>query len=103
MRKPKRTLIAYILWFVLGAVGGHRFYIRKFKSAFAIIAYQCVSMGIEEIWWRYGDHDWLSPDTLFWITMLPLFSILIHDAFRIPGWIDDWNHPFPESPVEFLK
>lgn len=103
MRKPKGTFTAYFLLFILGAVGAHRFYVRKFRSAWAIIVYQCLSIATDELWWRYGDPDRLSPDTLFWITMLPIGILLIHDAFRIPGWIDDWNHPFPESPVEFLK
>ncbi len=103
MRRRRYNIIAYILWLIFGAIGGHRFYFRKFRSGFAIIAYQAVTIAIDELWWRYGDHERLSPDTVFWGTLAPLCIFLLYDAFWIPAWTEEWNNPFPESPVEFLK
>lgn len=35
--RKKSTVIAYLLWFFLGSLGAHRFYVRKFGTAVTIL------------------------------------------------------------------
>jgi len=38
-RFKKSQLTAYILWFLLGTVGGHRFYLKQWKVGLAILSF----------------------------------------------------------------
>jgi len=66
--RGKNVLVAYILWYALGIIGGHRFYMKKTGSAVAMLILSIIVFGliITLIWW-------------------------IVDAFRLHHWIRDEN------------
>jgi TM2 domain-containing membrane protein YozV len=65
----KTALTAYILWFFLGLLGGHNFYLGRTGVAVAqlILTLTVVGMAI----------------TVFWVLV---------DAFLIPGWVRNQNN-----------
>lgn len=71
--------MAYLLWFVAGGLGGHRFYAGRTKSAVAILlttifaSLMMLAVGIG------------------YILLLPVWIWIFVDAFRIPGWIREHN------------
>lgn len=74
----KSVLVAYILWFVLGYLGGHRFYTGRVVSGILMLLITAMS--------------WIL--TLVYIGFVGLFLIFlwwILDAFLIPGWISGYN------------
>ncbi len=74
----KSTLIAYLLWFFLGFLGGHRFYMQKTGSG----AVQLIMFLVGMI---------LSVVLVGFLILLPLVIWVIVDAFLIPGWINAYN------------
>jgi TM2 domain-containing membrane protein YozV len=75
----KRSVgVAYLLWFFLGWLGGHRFYAGKKLSGFMQLALNVIA--------------WC---TLFIYIGTFFFAVLgiwvLIDAFLIPGWIRDTN------------
>jgi len=64
----KSAAIAYILWFLLGLFGGHRFYLGRTGSAILMLILTLTGIGlpITAIWW-------------------------LIDAFLIPGMAQDYN------------
>ncbi|RZI01250.1 TM2 domain-containing protein [Staphylococcus condimenti] len=66
--KAKQPTIAYVLWFFLGGLGGHRFYFGKTGSAFGLMALTLLTA-----WFTFG------IPTIIWV---------IVDAFLIPGWVE---------------
>ncbi|MGB6231320.1 MAG: TM2 domain-containing protein [Litorimonas sp.] len=90
-RREKHGAVAYILWFLFGTLGAHRYYFRRYKSGLAMLTYTLSSIALDEIWYAYGDHDLISPDTLFWVTFTPMLLFMIVDAFKIGIWRDHWN------------
>jgi TM2 domain-containing membrane protein YozV len=65
----KTALVAYILWFFLGLLGGHNFYLKRTGVAVAqlILTLTIVGMVITVIW-------------------------VLVDAFLIPGWVRNQNN-----------
>jgi TM2 domain-containing membrane protein YozV len=65
----KTALVAYILWFFLGLLGGHNFYLKRTGVAVAqlILTLTIVGMLITVIW-------------------------VLVDAFLIPGWVRNQNN-----------
>jgi TM2 domain-containing membrane protein YozV len=65
----KTALIAYLLWFFIGLLGAHNFYLERTGVAIAqlILSLTIVGMLI----------------TVFWVLV---------DAFLIPGWIRNQNN-----------
>ena len=65
----KTALVAYILWFFLGLLGGHNFYLGRIGVAVAqlILTITVIGMVI----------------TIFWVLV---------DAFLIPGWVRNQNN-----------
>lgn len=71
----KSTGVAYLLWFFLGGLGGHRFYLGKTGSAVVQLLLSIVG--------------WATVAVVFGLVLLiPLGIWLIVDAFLIPGMID---------------
>lgn len=64
----KSLVAAYILWWLLGVLGGHRFYLGKTGTAIAmlLISLTFIGLAVTFIWW-------------------------IVDAFLIPGMVRE-NH-----------
>ena len=73
----KSIAVAYLLWFFLGAAGGHRFYAGKTGSA---IAQLLVIFGLI-----------LTIVVVGAFLLIGLGIWVIVDAFLIPGWIRNQN------------
>ncbi len=75
----KSVLIAYLLWWFLGGVGGHRFYLGRTKSAITMLVITLVSIPLMFV-------------------IIGLFTIFISiiwaliDAFLIPGMCREHNN-----------
>lgn len=66
VEKRKRSLlVAYLLWFFLGALGAHRFYFKKIGSGIAMVLLVVLTLGFGAI------------VTGIWALV---------DAFLMPGW-----------------
>ncbi len=65
----KTALVAYILWFFLGLVGGHNFYLKRTGVAVTqlILTLTLVGMVVTVVW-------------------------AFVDAFLIPGWVRNQNN-----------
>lgn len=74
----KSTGVAYLLWFFLGTLGGHRFYAGKTGSAVAILLLTIA--GVLLSFFGVG------------LILLGVVGIwVLVDAFLIPGWIRNNN------------
>lgn len=65
----KTAVVAYLLWFFLGLLGGHNFYLKRTGVAIAqlILTITVVGMVISVVW-------------------------VLVDAFLIPGWVRAQNN-----------
>ena len=75
----KKSLgVTYLLWFFLGGLGGHRFYMGKIGSAITILIF--TFLGIVLSYVGIG------------VILLAIVAIwVIVDAFLIPGWVRKKN------------
>lgn len=74
----KNALVAYVLWFFVGAFGAHRFYLGCNGSATAMLVITLVSI----------------PATIIVIGFLGLLAVAIWcfvDIFLIPGMTENYN------------
>ncbi|MEC2346788.1 Predicted membrane protein [Paenibacillus barengoltzii J12] len=60
----KNMFVAYILWYFLGIVGGHRFYMKKIGTAVTqlILSLTVVGLIVTGIWWivdAFLVHTWV--------------------------------------------
>lgn len=74
----KSVLIAYVLWFFLGFLGGHRFYMGKTGTAIAQLLMFLSAIVTSVI---------LIGGLIF----IALIIWVLIDAFRIPGWVTAYN------------
>ena len=82
----RRTiLIGYVLWLFLGWIGGHRFYVGRWKSALGMAAAGFVTWIVTEMLGPYLG----IPMTIWWIV----------DAVLIPGWIRQANEANAMKPT----
>jgi TM2 domain-containing membrane protein YozV len=65
----KTALVAYLLWFFVGILGGHNFYLKRTGIAVTQLILSITVVGLFI--------------TLFWVLV---------DAFLIPGWIRNQNN-----------
>jgi len=76
--QKKSVLIAYLLWWFLGSLGAHRFYLRRNGSAATMLIITVVSI----------------PACFILIGFLGVFAIFVWwiiDAFSIPGFVKRHN------------
>lgn len=74
----KSVGVTYLLWFFLGGLGGHRFYVGKTGSAIAILAMTIIGALLVMV--GVG------------LILLAIVGIwVLVDAFLIPGWIRNKN------------
>lgn len=74
----KSALIAYLLWFFLGAFGVHRFYLKRIGSGLALLL----------LWAVGGVLTFIGVGYVF----LGIAAIwLVIDIFLIPGLVRDYN------------
>jgi TM2 domain-containing membrane protein YozV len=74
----KSVMVAYVLWFFLWFVAGHRFYAGKPLSA--ILQLLLHAIGWATAWLLFG-YIFLAVWGVWWVI----------DALLIPGWIRDRN------------
>ena len=80
---PKSMGLAFVLWLFLGGLGIHRFYLNR-RHALTILILTLVGV--------------FSSAFLFGIPILfGVFVWVIIDAFRIPGWVREYNAQFPHG------
>jgi len=65
----KTALVAYLLWFFVGCLGGHNFYLKRTGIAVTQLILSITIVGL--------------VITVFWVLV---------DAFLIPGWIRNQNN-----------
>jgi TM2 domain-containing membrane protein YozV len=65
----KTALVAYLLWFFVGLLGGHNFYLKRTGVAVTQLVLSLTLVGI--------------LITIVWVVV---------DAFLIPGWVRDQNN-----------
>jgi TM2 domain-containing membrane protein YozV len=74
----KSLAVSYALWFLLGLLGGHRFYNRRIGSAVAQLLLTIVGLLFA----------WVFVGYLFLI-VTAIWALI--DAFLIPGWVRKHN------------
>jgi TM2 domain-containing membrane protein YozV len=80
----KRSLaVSYALWFLVGLLGGHRFYNRKFASAI-----------LQMISTLFGLLLTLVIVGWFFIGVIGIWVLI--DVFLIPGWVKRYNSKLVE-------
>lgn len=75
----KSVGVAYALWFFLGFVGGHRFYLNRASSAAAMLCITIVS------WF-------LTVILIGFAGLLAVGIWMLVDAFTIPDWVREHNN-----------
>lgn len=75
----KSALVAYLLWFFVGSLGGHRFYLGRTGSAIALLSITVLSVLLTVILIGF-----------FGFFVVGLWVLI--DAFLIPGMITDNNN-----------
>lgn len=75
----KSSGLAYVLWFFLGGLGGHRFYLGRTGSAVAMLLMSI--FGWMTVWFLVG-----------FFLLIPLGIWLLVDLFLIPGMIEQHNN-----------
>ncbi|MCL6456860.1 MAG: TM2 domain-containing protein [Gorillibacterium sp.] len=75
----KNMVVAYVLWYFLGVVGGHRFYMGKTGSAVVqlILSITVVGLIVTLIWW-------------------------IVDAFQLHNWVKEHNYTIENRIIDQL-
>ena len=79
--KRKSKLIAYILLFIFGFIGGHRFYVGKFVSGFIMLIFAFIAIFLT----LNGAED---LGNIF--SIIPAIWSFV-DIFLIPGMIRTYN------------
>lgn len=85
MYKEKNMVVAYLLWFFLGAFGGHRFYLGKTKSAIGMLV--LFILGI------------LTGGIL----LIPFYIWFLVDAYFVYKITNEHNDEIAIKKMEFLK
>jgi TM2 domain-containing membrane protein YozV len=76
--QAKDTTIAYVLWFFLGSLGVHKFYLRKPAQGAIYLALGLV--GWFTVWVLVG-----------FVFLIPLWILLLVDLFTIPAQVREAN------------
>ncbi len=77
--RKKSTVVAYLLWFFLWGLGGHRFYCGKVGTGVLQLLLSLIGWPLT-IAFGFG-----------YLLLIPLWIWVLIDAFLIPGWIDSHN------------
>lgn len=89
-RKGKEVWIAYLLWFVLGSLGAHRFYLGETNTAVAMAVTFVVG--------------WATTVILVGFLILGVLGIwVIVDLFTIPGMVEKANEKVKLEAYDELR
>jgi TM2 domain-containing membrane protein YozV len=75
----KSTVVAYLLWFFLGGLGVHKFYLREPITGFFYLGLSLIG----SLLWLVG---------LGWLLHIPLGILLLIDIFIIPRRVRSVNN-----------
>lgn len=89
-RADKSPALAYALWWFLGCFGGHRFYLRAYKSASWQLGQWPAMIIIGQLAYSAGVGALLAK-TLVPLWFLSIFLWFVADAFMIPGMVKKAN------------
>ncbi|MDB5535373.1 MAG: hypothetical protein JWQ65_248 [Devosia sp.] len=78
--EKKSLLVAYLLWFFLGYVGAHRFYLGRPISGFVMLALSAVTLVLTLVSFGFLSFLWFAVG-LWWLI----------DALLIPGIVAGRN------------
>lgn len=84
--EKKSTGVAYLIWFFLGGLGGHRFYLGRTSSGVVMLVLWLVGVATAII-------------AVGFFLLIPLGIWVVVDAFLIPGMIERVN----DEKRKFLK
>ena len=91
--KQKSKTLSYVLWFLIGGFGAHRFYLKRKRSGFLLLGYTftmtMVDILILEI---FPNVKFFYDGTFSLLTSVVLLGILLRDAFQIPKWVHEINY-----------
>ncbi|MGV3017378.1 NINE protein [Rothia sp. 88186D007BW] len=80
----KSTAVAYLLWFFLGGLGAHKFYLKQSGMGAAYLVTWLLGLATAVI-------------IIGWFLLGIVFILLIVDAFLIPGQVRDVNSQMARS------
>lgn len=109
-KQQKSMGAAYILWHFLGWFGGHRFYMRRMKSAIVqlilgIVGIVCLETAVIMI--DVADSNHSDPDlAVILILVLPLIAsviVPIIDAFRLYKWVRAHNAQVESDVLDSIE
>ena len=84
----KNLIVAFILWFLLWPVGGHRAYLLKpISAACMCLCFLGAWVGFFFWWPHFLMLNW----ELYWIVFLSCFLWWIADGLMIQGWVNAHN------------
>ena len=85
--EKKSLLAAYVLWFFLGYVGAHRFYLGKPLSGFVMLAISAITLLLTVVSFGFLGFLWFAIG-LWWLV----------DALLIPGIAARRNSDIADRP-----
>jgi TM2 domain-containing membrane protein YozV len=71
--------VAYLLWFFLGGLGGHHFYLNRPATGIALASMSI--LGWCTLWFFFVGLIFLVPVGIWWLV----------DAFLVSGWVREHN------------
>lgn len=85
--KKKSLLVAYLLWFFLGSIGGHRFYVGKIGTAVTMLI-------LSFFGWLTA---WILVGLIF---LIPVGIWVLVDAFLLHGIVNRMNQQIERDVLE---
>lgn len=82
VHSAKESWLAYVLWFFLGNVGIHKFYLRQ--NVMGIVYLGLSLLGWATVWFLVG-----------FVFLVPLWIMMFIDLFTMPGRVRQLNSALP--------
>ena len=82
--RKKSKGVGYVLWFFLGGLGAHRFYVGYWQTAIVLILCTFLTPVLTASLVQTGSG-------VAWLPYVLWLGWLLADVFRLGGWISDHN------------